>query len=224
MKKITFFTGAGMSKESGIETFRGSNGMWGDYNIDEVATVEAWHNNPQLVLDFYNDRRVVCNEAQPNAGHLDIAKFEKENPKFEINIITQNVDDLHERAGSQNVLHLHGKLNEVKTECGAIIIDDWDQDLELDDHIDGSPLRPNVVWFGEDVPNYTIAEEIVNNSDYLIIVGTSLQVYPAASLIDCCVEDCKIYNINPDIDARVWGVEYIQEVTTVGIKQLLGKL
>ena len=177
---IVILTGAGMSEESGLSTFRGADGLWEGHDIVEVASPEGWQANPQLVNTFYNARRKQLFEVKPNDGHKALAQLENE---FEVQIITQNVDDLHERAGSQNILHLHGELRKVRNQRGDGIRP-WDNDLDLSNlGEDGLPLRPHIVWFGEDVPAIPTAIEWTRKADYFVVIGTSLQVYPAANLI-----------------------------------------
>lgn len=183
-KHVVIFSGAGMSAESGIQTFRDSNGLWENHAIEEVATPTAWNANPDLVTEFYNIRRKAIIEAIPNKGHLDIAGLESD---FDVTVITQNIDDLHERSGSTNVLHLHGNIRFSKSsgpnqESAYYPIKGWKLD-KSDLCPDGYRLRPHVVWFGEEVPAYAKAAEVLDSADVLIVIGTSLQVYPAAGLI-----------------------------------------
>lgn len=188
MKKLVVLSGAGMSAESGIKTFRDSDGLWENHRVEDVATFDAWKRNQQLVLDFYNERRAHLKNTQPNAGHLALAHAEHD---FEVQIITQNVDDLHERAGSSQILHLHGELLKVRSSLDKNLIYDWQHDLKKGDKCEkGSQLRPHIVWFGEDVPNIHIAEKIVAQADFLLIIGTSLLVYPAANLIFSAPKHC----------------------------------
>ena len=171
-------TGAGMSAESGLKTFRDANGLWEGHDIMDVATLEAFKRNPNLVLDFYNQRRRQLLEVEPNKGHKNLKELEKH---FEIQIITQNVDDLHERAGSSEVLHLHGELRKVRSTIDKNYILDWSKDLNLGDvDKNGNQLRPHIVWFGEQVPELENAIAITKQADVFVIIGTSLQVYPAA--------------------------------------------
>lgn len=180
-KHIVVLTGAGISADSGLKTFRDADGLWEGYDINEVATIDAWHKNPQLVLDFYNLRREQALQAQPNPAHIALAQFEQD---AGVIIITQNVDDLHERAGSSKVIHLHGSLQQLKSEKNDHIKSPWNSDIKLGDLAeDGHQLRPDIVWFGEAVPMIETAAGIVAQADILIIVGTSLVVYPAAGLI-----------------------------------------
>ena len=215
---ITFLTGAGISKESGIETFRDSDGLWGKYPIEKVATIEAWQRNPELCCDFYAERRAQVNAVQPNEAHLAIAEMQKANPEHEIHIITQNVDDLHERSGAQNILHLHGCINEilVETEAG-LMITDYCKELHH--------CKPNIVMFGEDVPNIIPAIEIVEVTDLLVVVGTSLEVYPANSLLEYISSGCQVYNINPaSPEVPASDVVYIQKTATKGVPALIKTL
>ena len=181
MKHIVVLTGAGMSAESGIKTFRDDDGLWEGHDVMEVASPQGFANNPELVLDFYNQRRRQLFEVSPNSAHKALAKLEK---THSVSIITQNVDDLHERAGSSNVLHLHGELRKVRSTYNSSYIVPWDKDLVMGDTCDnGHQLRPHIVWFGEEVPMIEKAIEICETADILLIIGTSMQVYPAAGLI-----------------------------------------
>ncbi|NDP27520.1 MAG: NAD-dependent deacylase [Flavobacterium sp.] len=194
-KNLVVLTGAGISAESGIKTFRDADGLWEGHNVNDVATPEGWNNNPKLVLDFYNQRRQQLKEVEPNLGHQILAELEKD---FEVQIITQNVDNLHEKAGSSNVLHLHGELLKVRSTVNRNYILDWQDDLNFDDVDDkGNPLRPHIVWFGEEVPALEEAVFLVEKADILIIIGTSLQVYPAAGLMNFAKPSTPIYYIDP---------------------------
>ena len=194
-KRIVVLTGAGMSAESGIKTFRDADGLWEGHDIEEVATPQGWYKNPELVLDFYNQRRKQLLKVKPNKAHNLLKLLEE---KYKVHIITQNVDDLHERAGSKNVIHLHGELRKVRSTAHENLIYDWDADLKLGDLCDKNfQLRPHIVWFGEAVPNLTIAEQITQTSDILIVIGTSMQVYPAANLIYAIKNRTPIYFIDP---------------------------
>lgn len=194
-KKLVVLTGAGISAESGIKTFRDSDGLWEGYNVMDVATPEGWNRNPALVLDFYNQRRKQLKEVQPNLGHQILAELENE---FEVYIITQNVDDLHERAGSTNVLHLHGELLKVRSTKNPNYILDWQDDLNFGDFDENkNQLRPHIVWFGEEVPALDEAITITQSADYFAVIGTSLQVYPAAGLIDFTTPETPIFYIDP---------------------------
>ncbi|MGX7668614.1 SIR2 family NAD-dependent protein deacylase [Flavobacterium pedocola] len=193
-KKIVILSGAGMSAESGIKTFRDSDGLWEGHDIMEVASPIGWANNPKVVLDFYNARRAQLLEVKPNKGHQLVAELEKD---YDVSVITQNVDDLHERAGSTNVLHLHGELFKVRSTKFHDMIYEWKKDLNLGDvDYEGNQLRPHIVWFGEEVPAIDPAIEIIEDADVLIIIGTSLQVYPAASLIHYANDQIPIYYID----------------------------
>jgi len=188
-------TGAGISAESGIKTFRDSDGLWEGHNVMDVATPEGWNRNPALVLDFYNQRRKQLKEVEPNRGHHILAELEKD---FEVYIITQNVDDLHERAGSSNVLHLHGELLKVRSTKNLNYILDWQDDLNFGDlDSNKNQLRPHIVWFGEEVPALEEALQLTQNADYFAVIGTSLQVYPAAGLIDFAPKEIPIFYIDP---------------------------
>jgi NAD-dependent deacetylase len=197
MRKLVILSGAGMSAESGIMTFRDMGGLWEQYNIEEVASPIAWHRDPQLVLDFYNQRRKQLLEVGPNEGHFALANLESH---FDVQIITQNVDNLHERAGSTNVLHLHGELMKVRSEVNEHLVyemENWE--LKLGDKAeDGHQLRPHIVWFGEAVPMIEKAVPIIQSADIVIVVGTSMQVYPAAGLIGYAQADIPKYYIDPN--------------------------
>jgi NAD-dependent deacetylase len=194
-KNLVVLTGAGISAERGIKTFRDADGLWEGHNVMDVATPEGWNRNPELVLDFYNQRRKQLHEVLPNVGHQLLAELEKD---FEVHIITQNVDNLHEKAGSSNVLHLHGELLKVRSTVNRNYILDWETDLNSNDVDDkGNPLRPHIVWFGEEVPALEEAVSIVEKADILIIIGTSLQVYPAAGLMNFAKPSIPVYYIDP---------------------------
>lgn len=195
MKKIVILTGAGISAESGIKTFRDADGLWEGHDIMEVASPIGWNKNPELVLDFYNKRRAQLLSVKPNKAHEILAELEEH---FDIHIITQNVDDLHERAGSNKVIHLHGELLKVKSISNENFVLDWKHDLKLGDFdLEGNQLRPHIVWFGEDVPMIEHAIEIVETADILIIIGTSLQVYPASGLMNYVNHNILVYYIDP---------------------------
>jgi NAD-dependent deacetylase len=195
-KKLVILSGAGISAESGIQTFRDTDGLWEGHNVNDVATYEGWTKNTTLVLDFYNQRRKQLHEVIPNLGHEIIAALEND---FDVQIITQNVDNLHEKAGSTNVLHLHGELLKVRSDSNSKIqILDWSSDLNLGDlDKNGVQLRPHIVWFGEQVPGLEKAISIVSEADFLIIIGTSLQVYPAAGLMNFAPENIPVFYIDP---------------------------
>ena len=196
MKRIVILTGAGISAESGISTFRDSNGLWRKYRFEELASPHAWASNPELVMEFYNMRRKQLFEVEPNAGHLALVRLEK---KYDVQIITQNVDDLHERAGSTNVLHLHGELKKTRSTVDETLVYELDHwELKMGDKCEkGSQLRPHIVWFGEAVPMIGPATEIASSADIFIVIGTSMVVYPAASLIVYVNPDRPKYYIDP---------------------------
>jgi NAD-dependent deacetylase len=196
MKKIVVLTGAGVSAESGIKTFRDADGLWEGHDIMEVASPIGYLNNPELVLDFYNKRRKQLAEVEPNLAHIILAELETD---FNVTIITQNVDDLHERAGSTKVIHLHGELLKARNEQDINSIINWNTDILLGDFDKNNiQLRPHIVWFGEEVPEMERAMEIIEEADYLLVIGTSLQVYPAAGLINYVSEDVLVYYIDPN--------------------------
>jgi len=208
MKKLVVLSGAGMSQESGIRTFRDSDGLWEEYDVMEVATPQAWARNPELVMRFYNERRKQLLEAKPNAGHIGLAQLEK---LFTVHIITQNIDDLHERAGSSTVLHLHGELKKARSTVDENLlydIDGWE--LKFGDRCEkGSQLRPHIVWFGEAVPAIEEAMHVVQTADILVVIGTSMNVYPAAGLINYVRRGVPVFLIDPN------PVEVFAEVTVI---------
>ncbi|QBZ98384.1 SIR2 family NAD-dependent protein deacylase [Flavobacterium sangjuense] len=194
-KKLVVLTGAGISAESGLKTFRDADGLWEGHNVMDVASPEGWHRNKELVLDFYNQRRRQLQEVKPNQGHIVLAELEKD---FDVHIITQNVDNLHEQAGSSKVLHLHGELLKVRSTKNEDYILDWKHDLVLGDVDDkGHQLRPHIVWFGEMVSALEEAVNITEQADYVAVIGTSLQVYPAASLMHYANSNTKVFYIDP---------------------------
>jgi len=212
-KKLVVLTGAGISAESGVKTFRDSGGLWEGHDVMEVASPEGWHKNPALVLDFYNKRRQQLKEVQPNLGHLTLAELEND---FEVFIITQNVDNLHERAGSSNVLHLHGELLKVRSTVNPNYILDWQEDLNLGDTDDKeNQLRPHIVWFGEEVPALEEAIKITQQADYFVVIGTSLQVYPAAGLMHFANKNIPVYYIDPN-PATVYDLSNPLEIIPLG--------
>lgn len=195
-KKIVVLTGAGMSAESGISTFRDSNGLWENHDIMDVASPIGWKKNPKLVLDFYNARRAQLKEVQPNRGHEILAELEQD---FEVQIITQNIDNLHERAGSKNILHLHGELVKVRGEFSEEESIYWENDINLGDvNENAEQLRPDIVWFGEQVPAIDFAIPHMQSADIVLIIGTSLQVYPAAGLMHYAKSNVPVYYIDPN--------------------------
>ena len=222
MKKIVVFTGAGVSADSGVATFRDANGLWANYRVEDVCTPEALRNNRAQVVEFYNMRRKESLSKEPNAGHYAIARMEE---WAEVIVITQNVDNLHERAGSKNVMHLHGELMKLRSERNPNLIydiDGWEQPLD-EKAEDGALLRPHIVFFGEDVPMFNPACRIVEDADILVVVGTSLQVYPAAYLVDYAKAGTPIYVVDPgtpDISRIRNEVIHIQERGAVGMPQL----
>ncbi|HAQ38851.1 MAG TPA: NAD-dependent protein deacylase [Saprospirales bacterium] len=226
-QKIAVLTGAGMSQESGLQTFRDSDGLWEGHNVYDVATPDGWYSNKQLVLDFYNARRRQLVTAEPNEGHMGICELDK---KYDTCIITQNVDDLHERAGSKNVIHLHGELFKVRSTVDEDLVYAWREDLKLGDLCEkGYQLRPHIVWFGENVPNLEIAAKEVMKADILLIIGTSLQVYPAASLVHYLAPGKPMYYIdpNPNISyeiARSYNLKIINQKASSGVSTLLKTL
>jgi NAD-dependent deacetylase len=194
-KKLVVLTGAGISAESGIKTFRDSDGLWEGHNVLDVATPEGWSKNPALVLDFYNQRRRQLKEVEPNGAHQMLVELEAH---FDVHIITQNVDDLHERAGSRNVLHLHGELLKVRSTRNPNYILDWKDDLDFGDvDLENNQLRPHIVWFGEEVPALEVALNLTAAADYFVVIGTSLQVYPAAGLLDFTKAETPLFYIDP---------------------------
>ena len=222
MKKLVILTGAGMSAESGISTFRDSNGLWENYRVEDVATPEGFARNPQLVLDFYNARRRAAAAAEPNAAHFALADLER---AYDVQIITQNVDDLHERAGSGKVLHLHGELNKLRSTVDENEILPWQGDQTLADRDSrGRPLRPHIVWFGEAVPLIEEAVRLVEAADIVIVVGTSLKVYPAASLLHYARFGVPVYLIDPKPNADVSGVEILAQTAVRGVPALVAEL
>jgi NAD-dependent deacetylase len=225
MKKVVVLTGAGISAESGISTFRDSGGLWEQYRIEDVATYDAWCRNPDLVLYFYNERRRQLEDVKPNAAHIALAELEK---KYDVQIITQNVDDLHERGGSGKILHLHGELVKARSsEDPNLVYPIAYNDLKIGDVCElGSQLRPHIVWFGEAVPNIEVAAEMVSEADILWVVGTSLAVYPAAGLIHYMRGDGPRYLIDPNAGEmrldRSWTV--IAAKAGVGVPPLVEEL
>ena len=223
--KIVVFSGAGVSAESGLKTFRDSDGLWEEYDIMEVATPEAWARDPKLVLDFYNMRRKQVLAAQPNAAHHAIAALEKH---FDVEVITQNIDDLHERAGSSKVLHLHGEVRKGRSTYPPFKTYDVEKDeIRWGDICpDGYQLRPHVVWFGEEVPNIPLAEDIIATANVLMIVGTSLNVYPAAGLIHAVRPMCQVYLVDPNEVkvSRMNNVRFIQRSASAGVPELCERL
>ena len=220
MKHIVVLTGAGMSAESGVKTFRDHDGLWEGHDVMKVASPEGFRENPELVLDFYNQRRRQLKEVHPNQAHKDIALLEA---NHKVTVVTQNVDDLHERAGSTNVVHLHGELKKVRSTGNPRDIKVWTEDINLGDTCEkGYQLRPNIVWFGEDVPMIEKAVEICITADMLLIIGTSMQVYPAAGLMHYVSDDTPIYYIDPKpAVVRNQNINVIAKTATEGMKEIL---
>lgn len=224
-KTIVVLSGAGMSAESGINTFRDAGGLWEGHNVMDVASPIGFAKNPELVLEFYNQRRRQLHEVEPNAGHLAVASLEKD---FNVHVITQNVDDLHERAGSTHVLHLHGELFKVRSTINERYIRDWKGDLNLGDTDDkGHQLRPHIVWFGEMVPAFDEAVSLAMTADIFVVIGTSLQVYPAAGLVDYIDPSVPVFYIDPN-PAPIYNLpnplEVIAEKGSRGMEILREKL
>lgn len=231
-KKLVVLTGAGVSAESGISTFRDSGGLWENYNVEDVASIEGWYRNPGLVLDFYNARRKQLGEVRPNAAHYAIASLEKD---YDVTVITQNIDNLHERAGSTRIIHLHGELTKVRPENCCNDRDGFSEDsvfdigygeIHLGDKApNGAQLRPHIVWFGEAVPKIGNAADAVEKADIMLIVGTSLQVYPAAGLYRYAGIDTPIYIIDPkDVPVHDSRITHIRDVATRGMETFISQL
>lgn len=220
-KKLVVLTGAGMSAESGIKTFRDSDGLWENHDVMEVASIDGWCKNPQLVMEFYNQRRKQLFEVEPNAGHIGLAELEQD---FDVHIITQNVDDLHERAGSTNIIHLHGELKKVRSimdEELVYTLDGWE--LKMGDTAeDGAQLRPHIVWFGEEVPMMENAAVITYGADILVVIGTSLQVYPAAGLLHYAPAHIPKFLIDPKGEPvnGVKNLTVLNKTATEGVAEL----
>ncbi len=223
MKHIVILSGAGMSAESGINTFRDADGLWEGHDVMEVASPEGFLKNPDLVYDFYNQRRKQLLEVHPNEGHLLLAALEQE---YQISIITQNVDDLHERAGSTNVLHLHGELRKARSTKNENYVIGWDEDLtQVNLDPNGHPLRPHIVWFGEAVPMLDEAVNIVTKADLVLIIGTSLQVYPAASLYQFAPNNIPVFYIDPKPAAGIpSNIHLITKGASDGLKEFKEQL
>jgi len=219
MRRIVILTGAGMSAESGISTFRSSDGLWENHRVEDVASPEGWEKDPELVLEFYNQRRKQLYEVEPNAAHKALAKLES---GFTVNVITQNVDNLHERAGSSQVLHLHGELSKARSTVDPEYIIDLDHwELKYGDKCPkGGQLRPHIVWFGEEVPAMEEAVELVAMADILIVIGTSLQVYPAAGLLYYANSETKKYLIDPNA-TPAYNVENLTIIKDTAVNGLI---
>lgn len=211
-KTIVVLSGAGVSAESGINTFRDAGGLWEGHDVMEVASPGGFRKNPALVLDFYNQRRQQLKEVKPNRGHEIIAELEA---THNVIVVTQNVDDLHERAGSTNIIHLHGELRKVRSTGNQNLILDWEEDCSLGDQCpNGHQLRPHIVWFGEAVPMLSLGQKAVEKADVVIIIGTSLQVYPAAGLVGFAPRDAKVFYIDPN-PASNWELEKVKNLTLI---------
>ncbi|WP_020539090.1 SIR2 family NAD-dependent protein deacylase [Lewinella cohaerens] len=226
-EKIVVLTGAGISAESGINTFRDADGLWEGHDVMEVATPEGWRKNKELVLDFYNQRRRQLKTVSPNAGHLALKELEAQ---YDVVIVTQNVDNLHEQAGSTNIIHLHGELRKVRSTGDETLIYDWEEDCVLGDRCKkGYQLRPHIVWFGEAVPALEDAVDEIYGAHHILIVGTSMQVYPAAGLVGYAPRDANIYYIDPrpsinyELQQRS-NLEVIAEPATTGVRKLVDRL
>lgn len=224
-KRIVILTGAGMSAESGLKTFRDANGLWEGHDVMQVASPQGFANNPELVLEFYNQRRRQLLQVEPNKGHEALVQLES---AYNVHIVTQNVDNLHEQAGSSNVLHLHGELFKVRSTVKEDLVIDWRKDLNLGDvDENGHQLRPHIVWFGEMVPMLEKAIQVVQKADTLIIIGTSMQVYPAASLVNYIKNGVPIYFIDPKPNVRASDFEnltILEASATVGVPNLVLEL
>lgn len=222
MKNVVVLTGAGISAESGLKTFRDADGLWEGHDVMEVASPQGFYKNPYLVLDFYNQRRRQLQTVQPNKAHFNLKELEK---KYAVSIITQNVDNLHERAESKNIIHLHGELLKVRSTSNPALIYEWDNDLVLGDVCEEkSQLRPHIVWFGEEVPLLEKAAEITLQADILVVIGTSMQVYPAASLINYTKPNIPIYFIDPNpsiTESQYKNLTIIKDVASSGTDKLI---
>ncbi|MBI1342796.1 MAG: NAD-dependent deacylase [Terrimonas sp.] len=223
-KKLVVLSGAGVSAESGLKTFRDSDGLWEGYNVEHVATPQAWRKDPELVLSFYNYRRKQVREARPNEAHLGLAELEK---YFEVTVITQNIDDLHERGGSSQVFHLHGEILKMRSEVNRHLVYPIMDDIHMGDRAeDGSQLRPHIVWFGEAVPMMEEAIPIVQAADIFVVVGTSLVVYPAAGLVQYARWDIPKYIIDKKIpySSSLYNLIAIEKPATEGVRELIARL
>jgi NAD-dependent deacetylase len=220
--RIVVLTGAGMSAESGISTFRDSNGLWENHDVMDVASPQGFKKNPDLVLEFYNQRRKQLFEVEPNLGHRALVELED---KYDVVVITQNVDDLHERAGSKTIVHLHGELRKVRSVADKRLVYDWENDINIGDQCEkGYQLRPHIVWFGEDVPMYESALELVTMADYVMVIGTSMQVYPAAGLVYEAPKKSPVFFIDPkpQVDKRNFqNLTVFAESATTGVRKVV---
>lgn len=220
-KKLVVLSGAGISAESGIQTFRDSNGLWENHRVEDVASPEGFAKNPKLVLDFYNARRKQLKDVEPNTAHKLLAELED---YFDVHIITQNVDDLHERGGSTKIIHLHGELKKARSVDNEDEILDWGDDIHLGNlHTDDSQLRPHIVWFGEMVPEMDNAIEIASQADLFLVIGTSMQVYPAASVVRYVPSHCEVFVIDPNLEnpnSFIRNENYFKASATKGMQTL----
>ncbi|RXP57088.1 NAD-dependent deacylase [Lutibacter sp. HS1-25] len=225
MKNIVVLTGAGISAESGLKTFRDADGLWEGHDVMEVASIEGWRRDKSIILDFYNQRRAQLLEVEPNKGHQDLSALEA---RFNVHIITQNVDDLHERAGSTQVIHLHGELFKVRSSYDSELVYEWKKDLNIGDvGEDNAQLRPHIVWFGEEVPLLNKAIKIVKDADALLIIGTSMQVYPAANLVYYLKNNVPIYFIDPRpsiAENSFSNLKIIAENASTGVEKAITEL
>lgn len=224
-KKLVVLTGAGISAESGISTFRGADGLWEGHNIMDVASPTGWKKNPELVLEFYNQRRRQLHEVHPNPAHLALPALED---KYEVTVITQNVDNLHERAGSSRIIHLHGELLKARSTGNENLVYDWPGDIRIGDVCEaGHQLRPHIVWFGEMVPMMDVAVSETAQADIFLVIGTSLAVYPAAGLLDMIPRHCNAYLVDPfvpDTVQRYTHINLIAEAASTGVPALVNRL
>lgn len=220
--KIVVLTGAGISAESGLSTFRDSGGLWNNYSVYEVATPEGWANNPQLVLDFYNQRRRNVETAQPNDAHHALAKLEE---KFDVTIVTQNVDNLHEKAGSSKIVHVHGEITKARSSIDPTLVTDIGyQDIELGDTCElGSQLRPHIVWFGESVQHMEAAADYVSEAEKVLVIGTSLSVYPAAGLVDYSQASAEKCLVALEVDHLPGGFRFYQGTATEHVPKIIDR-
>ena len=225
MKKIVVLTGAGISAESGLKTFRDSSGLWENHKIEDVATPQAWKANPEIVLEFYNQRRLQASKAQPNEAHVSLVVLEK---YFNVTIVTQNVDDLHERAGSSNVIHLHGELKKARSSKNASLVYQINKKrIEIGDLCEeGNQLRPHIVWFGEEVPMIQKVIPYFQFAEIVIVVGTSLSVYPASGLVDYVSSNADCYYIDPNAKENMNNINFkiIPQNAEKGVKNLVADL
>ena len=222
-KRVVVLTGAGISAESGISTFRDSDGLWEHYRVEDVCTYDAYLRNPELVLNFYNERRRQLFESKPNEGHRQLVRLEE---KYDVHVITQNIDNLHEQAGSSNILHLHGLLTQARSDRNDdLIVEIGDRDIRLGDKApDGAQLRPHIVWFGEAVPNIEPAAALCEQADYFVVVGTSMNVYPAAGLIHYVPKSAPCYLVDPKAVPISRPITIVQEKAGTGVKKVVDEL